>query len=112
MRKKCTKGSLEGYRLFLKNHDMKANTIAKYVRDVRKFLEFIQDGSLDHDAVARYRDYLLSRYKDTSTCSMLVALNGYLKYIGRKECCVRLPRIQQQLFQDESRELTDRKSVV
>ncbi len=43
MRKKCTKGSLEGYRLFLKNHDMKANTIAKYVRDVRKFLEFIQD---------------------------------------------------------------------
>jgi len=106
MRKKCTKGSLEGYRLFLKNHDMKANTIAKYVRDVRKFLEFIQDGSLDHDAVARYRDYLLSRYKDTSTCSMLVALNGYLKYIGRKECCVRLPRIQQQLFQDESRELT------
>ncbi len=106
MRKKCPGGILENYRIYLKTRDMKPNTVSKYIRDIRKFLAFIQNDKLDHDAVSRYRDYLLSRYKDTSTSSMLVALNGYLKYIGRKECCIRLPRIQRQLFLDESRELT------
>ena len=108
MTKRCPKSSLEGYRFFLKAHDMKPNTIDKYMRDVGKFLAFIRDGRLDHGAVARYREYLLANYKDTSANSMLAALNGYLKYIGRAECCVRLLKIQRRLFLDESRELTRR----
>ena len=106
MRKKCDSQSLSSYRDYLKGRDMKPNTVEKYIRDVRKFLNFIKEDKLDHDAVARYREYLLSGYKDTSVNSMLAALNGYLKYIGRKECCVRLLRIQRQLFLDASRELT------
>ena len=106
MRKKCRKGSLEDYRAYLKSRDMKPNTVEKYIRDIRKFLVFIQTDKLDHDAVVRYREYLLSRYKDTSTNSMLVALNGYLKYIGKKECRISLLKIQRQFFVDESRELT------
>lgn len=106
MRKKCRKGSLEDYRAYLKSRDMKPNTVEKYIRDIRKFLVFIQNDKLDHDAVVRYREYLLSRYKDTSTNSMLVALNGYLKYIGKKECRISLLKIQRQFFVDESRELT------
>ena len=106
MRKKCRKGSLEDYRAYLKSRDMKPNTVEKYIRDIRKFLVFIQNDKLDHDAVVRYREYLLSRYKDTSTNSMLVALNGYLKYIGKKECQISLLKIQRQFFVDESRELT------
>ena len=103
MRKKCDSQSLSSYRDYLKGRDMKPNTVEKYIRDVRKFLNFIKEDKLDHDAVARYREYLLSGYKDTSVNSMLAALNGYLKYIGRKECCVRLLRIQRQLFLDASR---------
>ena len=106
MRKKYANGPLEDFEVFLRERDMKPNTVEKYVRDVRRFLAFLQDGYLDHDAVVRYRDNLLSHYKDTSVNSILAALNGYLKYIGRKECCVRLLRIQRQMFQDESRELT------
>ncbi len=106
MKKKCDSTSLAGYRNHLKDRDMKHNTVEKYIRDVQKFLNFMGDDRLDHDAVARYREYLLSRYKDTSVNSMLAALNGYLKYMGRKECCVRLLRIQRQLFLDTSRELT------
>ena len=106
MRKKCRKGSLEDYRAYLKSRDMKPNTVEKYIRDIRKFLVFIQNDKLDHDAVVRYQEYLLSRYKDTSTNSMLVALNGYLKYIGKKECRISLLKIQRQFFVDESRELT------
>ncbi len=60
MTKRCPKSSLEGYRFFLKAHDMKPNTIDKYMRDVGKFLAFIRDGRLDHGAVARYREYLLA----------------------------------------------------
>lgn len=106
MRKRCTGESLDTFREHLKGRDMKPNTIEKYIRDVRKFLAYLGGGVLDHAAVAGYRDYLLSRYKDTSANSMLAALNGYLKYIGRKECCIRLLRIQRQLFLDETKELT------
>ena len=66
MRKKYIKGSLEAFRAYLKSRDMKPSTIAKYTRDVRKFLAFIQGGTLDHDAVTGYREYLLAHYRDTS----------------------------------------------
>ena len=66
MRRKYIKGSLEAFRAYLKSRDMKPSTIAKYTRDVRKFLAFIQGGTLDHDAVTGYREYLLAHYRDTS----------------------------------------------
>ncbi len=98
--------SVSRFRLHLAIHDKSPNTIDKYIRDVKKFLEFNQGGPLDHAAVARYRAHLVTSYKPTSVNSMLAALNSYLEFMGQKDCCVSLLRIQREMFLDESRELT------
>ena len=98
--------TLSRFRLHLAIHDKSHNTIEKYIRDVRKFLEFNQGGTLDHVAVANYRAHLVASYKPTSVNSMLAALNNYLEFLGQKDCCVSLLRIQREMFLDETKELT------
>ena len=94
------------YRLYLMAQDRSRNTVDKYIRDVKKFLEFNGGASLDHDSVARYRAWLVDTYRPASANSMLVALNGYLAFQGHRDCCVHLLRLQRQMFLDETRELT------
>ena len=94
------------YRLYLMAQDRSRNTVEKYIRDVKKFLEFNRGASLDHDSVARYRAWLVETYRPASANSMLVALNGYLAFQGQGDCCVHLLRLQREMFLDETRELT------
>ena len=94
------------YRLHLIAQDMSKNTVEKYVRDVKKFLEFSRQTGPDHACVARYRACLVENYKPASVNSMLAALNSYLEFADRKEWCVSLLRIQREMFLDEARELT------
>lgn len=60
----------------------------------------------DRAAVVAYKQELARRYQLTSANSMLTALNGYLRFLGRSDCCVRLYRIQRQIFTEEEKELT------
>ncbi len=64
------------------------------------------DQVLKREWVLCYKEYLIERYKVTSTNSMLAALNGYLKFIGREDCCVKLCRVQRQIFREEDKELS------
>ena len=102
----CVTETLSRFQIHLASHDKSRNTIEKYLRDVRKFLDFSQGSPLDHAAVARYRAWLVENYKPSSVNSMLAALNSYLEFLERKDCCVSLLRIQREMFVDESRELT------
>ena len=42
---------------------------------------------------------------------MLAALNGFLNFMGWRECAVKLLKIQKSLFCDEPRELTRAESA-
>ncbi len=48
----------------------------------------------------------MERYAPTSVNSMLAALNSFLKFFGRQDCCVKTLKIQKQLFLSEKKELT------
>ena len=97
---------VERYKYHLAARGKRKNTVEKYARDVRTFLRFCKDRELDHSCLDSYQVYLLNHYKPASVNSMLVALNQYLVFLGRAECCVHLFRIQKALFRDQSRELT------
>lgn len=113
------------YKNYLYEQERHLNTIRKYVHDVRKFLQFVRIhvGTEDADQgephsrrhrwpvlkrewVLCYKEYLVGHYKVSSANSMLAALNGYLKFIGREDCCVQLCRVQRQIFREEERELS------
>ena len=101
-----TSEALSAFRVYLVARDMKANTVDKYLRDVKHFLYFNQGRDLDHDAVACFRDYLTDFYEPASANSMLAALNRFLKYVGREDCCVHVLRVQREIFRKESKDMT------
>ena len=81
-------------------------TVAKYLRDARAFLVFLGDRRLDKGETIAYKKKLCAGYAPASVNSMLASLNSFLRFLGREDCCVRLCRIQRQLFCNESRELS------
>ena len=90
----------------LLEQEFSANTIQKYLRDAGRFLTYAGTEEPDRKAALGYKEYLQRHYQPSSVNSMLAAVNCYLKYIGRAECCVRSCRIQRQIFRSEELELS------
>ena len=83
-----------------------AATIEKYIRDVRGFLAFLAGQEIGKAAVIAYKEQLTAQYAPASVNSMLVALNCFLRFIGRTDCSVKLLKIQRQIFCREDKMLT------
>ncbi len=97
---------IKEYEIYLFEMEKQPRTIEKYIRDIKRFEEYREGAPFDRELVIRYKAYLIEHYRITSVNSMLVALNGYLKFLGHEDCRVNLCRIQRQIFRDEERDLT------
>ena len=102
-RKEKMEELLSSYRSHLENQEKSANTIEKYVRDVRNFLIYTGMETPPKELVLKYKSSLEERYRISSANSMLMAVNSYLKYRGQRECCVSAFRQQRKMFSEESR---------
>ena len=87
---------LKEYEIYLLEREFSMNTVQKYVRDVKKYLKYTGTEEPDRMMTLQYKEYLLDHYQLSSVNSMLAAVNSYLKYIKRSECCVRSCRLQRQ----------------
>ena len=106
-----TEELLKQYGQYLKEEERSRATVEKYVRDVRKFEDYLHrcgGEGLDKESVLEYKQYLREHYKTTSVNSMLAAVNSFLEYIGRGECKVKLLKIQRVQFSDKEKELTEK----
>ena len=65
----------------------------KYLRDIRSFQHYIVDRDITKAEVMSYKEHLKSRYASASVNSMLVALNGFLRFLGLGGCCVKLLKV-------------------
>lgn len=91
----------------LKNNERSKATVDKYLRDVRRFIEFAGEGNrLDKETVIQYKEYLKTEYKVTSANSMLAAVNYFLRFIAREDCVVRAFKVQTKTFRSDEKELT------
>lgn len=82
-------------------------TIEKYLRDIRGFASWLGCRPIEKETVARWKEFLRSSELCPETVnSKLSALNKFLKFLGRDECCVKYLRIQHRLFRDAGRELS------
>ena len=68
-------------------------TIGKYIHDVDVFFSFVQDAPVDKEKVMEYKQYLIEKYAPASVNSMLIAINRFLRFLGLRDCCVRLLEI-------------------
>ena len=91
----------------LKEEEKSPVTIGKYRRDIRRFLDFAGEGELTKETCLDYKASLMEKkLQACSINSMLVALNGYLRYIGCPECVIRQLRTQRRVYSSAEKELT------
>jgi len=90
----------------LKENEKSQATIEKYLRDVRLFAAYIEDRKIDKNLVLEFKSHLAESYAPASANSMLVALNSFLRFVGRSDCCVKQFKVQRKSFCPEEEELT------
>ena len=95
------KYDLEHYGKYLTECEKSKNTIEKYLRDVRTFLIFSGERELSKEIILDYKKLLVEKYRTSSVNSMLIAVNGYLSWIGRDDLRVRVCRTQRRIFREE-----------
>ena len=81
-------------------------TTEKYLRDIRCFISYLGDRELCKEETIAYKEHLTERFAPASVNSMLVALNCFLKFCGLQSCCVKLLKIQRQIFSNPEKELS------
>lgn len=97
---------LSAFKKYLIAEEKSAATIEKYLHDIRSFAEFLADRTISKEEIIAYKEYLTQQYAPASVNSMLVALHCFLRFLSRPDCCVKLLKIQRQMFCREEKELT------
>ncbi|MFR2848316.1 MAG: tyrosine-type recombinase/integrase [Hungatella hathewayi] len=102
---------LTAYEQYLREEERSRATVEKYLRDVRKFREYLYlsgEAAFQKEQVLAYKQYLNEHYKTTSVNSMLAAINSFFDYLGWGECKVKLFKIQRVQFSEKEKELTEK----
>ncbi len=97
---------LNRYHDYLIQEEKSQATIEKYLHDIRCFIAFLDGNPISKDQTLAYKLRLTEEYAPASANSMIVALNGFLRFIGMSDCTVKPMKIQRQIFCREEKELT------
>lgn len=97
---------IRAFEEYLRREEKSSATIEKYLRDVQRFCSSITDGKLSKERVMEHKQELSGRFKASSVNSRLSAVNCFLRFMEREDCCVKLLKIQRQMFLEEEREIT------
>lgn len=106
MIKTISETSIHSFRAFLKENEKSEATVEKYIRDIRRFLEFIGVKALDKSLILSYKKFLSENYSISSANSMLAALNCFFKFLGENQFCIKQFKVQRKSFCSEEKELT------
>ncbi len=102
---------LEDYRESLISGERSKATIDKYMHDLKAFYGFTMGRPIDKELIISYKQKLSEDYTPVSVNVMLASLNGFLKYAGWGECCVKHIKIQRDAFRMDSKTLTKEEYV-
>ena len=99
---------LEGYRGYLENEEKSPATIEKYIRDIKKIMDYAKGAELTKPLLLAFKEklYKTDRYKINSVNSILESVNRFLEHMGWYELRVRPYRVQRETFCPEERHLT------
>ncbi len=103
---KAIVNTLVQFKKHLEQEEKSKLTVEKYLRDIRKFYEFLNGSEINKEQTIAYKKYLTQQYAVTSVNSMLVALNCFLRFLGLGTCCIKTLKVQRQIFAREDHELT------
>lgn len=99
---------IKSFEHYLREEEKSEHTIEKYIRDVRRFINYIDTGYITKDLVIAYKQDLINSncYKVGSINSMLASVNAFLRYLGYTDCTVKSLKTQRKIYCEEEKELT------
>lgn len=98
---------LDAFQIYLKSEEKSANTIEKYIRDVRAFITYLQDNPITKESLINYKQKLIGdNYAIRSINSILASINSLLDFLEITDCKVKSLKLQRQLYCPEEKELT------
>ncbi len=104
--KKITTELIEEFEKHLCNEEKSDATRDKYMRDIRRFYEFVAGRTVDKQLVIEYKATIADEYAIASANSMLAAVNSFLRFAGMHSFCVKQFKTQRKAYCDENKELT------
>ena len=103
---KITDGDILLYIGKLKKEEKSRNTTEKYLRDIKRFTEYVKGEEITKETVLAYKEHLQRKYKPRSVNSMLAGINGIFEFMCRYDLRVKAIKLQAQIYCPEEKELT------
>lgn len=102
-----TESLIQMFERHLVQEEKSSITIEKYMRDVKKFWQFVGKQNVTKELVIDYKKYLNEAgYAVGSINSMLASLNSFLELHGWTDCKVKSMKLQRKIYCAEEKELT------
>ena len=106
MERIITNSMIGNFEDYLLSDEKSANTIEKYLRDVRAFAVYAGTIEITKTVVMEFKASLVENYEVTSANSMIAAVNAFLRFMGWTDCCIKQFKVQKKAFCSEEKELT------
>lgn len=106
MERIITNSMIGDFENYLCSDEKSANTLEKYLRDVRAFTVFAESREISKSVVMEFKTSLVENYEVTSANSMIAAVNSFLRFMGWIDCCIKQFKVQKKVFCAEEKELT------
>ena len=100
------KDKLEAYLQYLRREERSRATRQQYRRDILRFLAFLGESQLTKEQVIEYKERLQRVYQPASVNAKLVAVNGFLTFLGQPQLRVRQLKIQKKPYCPQEKELS------
>lgn len=94
------------YKKALEETEKSAATIEKYLHSIRQFIDTYAGKRVEKALVLEYKNWLGGHYAASTANAVLAAVNGFLKFWGFPDCCVRPFRLQKKIYCTEEKELS------
>ena len=96
----------ENFKTYLYDGEHSANTVEKYLRDIRAFAKRMGAKNLQKSDLLEYKKALCEKYSPQSVNSMISSLNAFFTFAGWYDLKIKTLKIQRRIFADKSKELT------
>lgn len=100
---------LKSYILTLREKERAESTIQKYAHDVTALLQHCgadDAAGLTKEQIIQYKQWLEERRSVATVNAAIAAINGFLRFIGCEDCCVKPLKVQTSPYRDRQRELS------
>lgn len=100
---------LKSYIHTLREKERAPSTIQKYAHDVTSLLQYcgiVDAAGLTKERVIQYKQWLEERRSVATVNAAIAAINGFLRFIKREDCCIKPLKVQTSPYRDRQRELS------